>query len=270
MRPLALGIRLLAIVSLMTVAAAYGGELPPRTLLAVFAHPDDETVVMPLLSRYARQGVRVYLAFATDGSKGTASHAAVPAGSQLARVRAEESRCAAAQLGIEPPIFIGLEDGGLTRTAAASALHAAIERLLDELHPNAVVTWGPGGGSGHTDHRMVSNVVTEVIQNAAPQQTDALFFVGFPRDAVESLPQFSSETARWQRRNLHAAQRRHLPVRISYDPVDRQATQNALNCYRSQFSPRVAEELLEMMEWIWRGTVHLRSWNGCARTDELL
>jgi LmbE family N-acetylglucosaminyl deacetylase len=40
-------------------------------ILAVFAHPDDETFVGPVLARYAREGVKVYLAIATKGEKGT-------------------------------------------------------------------------------------------------------------------------------------------------------------------------------------------------------
>jgi LmbE family N-acetylglucosaminyl deacetylase len=53
-------------------------------MLAVFAHPDDETFVGPLLAHYARQGVRVHLAIVTDGEKGASPHAGIRAGPDLA------------------------------------------------------------------------------------------------------------------------------------------------------------------------------------------
>src|SRR5262245_15910184 len=71
-----------------------------RTLVAIFAHPDDETIVSPVLSRYAREGARVYVIIATDGRKGVSAHAGIPAGDSLAKVRAGEARCSARELGI--------------------------------------------------------------------------------------------------------------------------------------------------------------------------
>jgi LmbE family N-acetylglucosaminyl deacetylase len=85
-------------------------ESGPRTLLAIFAHPDDEATVSHVLARYAAEGVTVYLAIATDGRYGVTEHAKIPAGDSLAAVRAEEAKCAAEKLGIEPPILFGLHD----------------------------------------------------------------------------------------------------------------------------------------------------------------
>ena len=85
----------------------------PRTLVAVLAHPDDETLVGPALARYAREGIRVFLVIATDGRRGANAHARIPAGGSLARVRAAEARCSARALGLEPPILLGFPDAGL-------------------------------------------------------------------------------------------------------------------------------------------------------------
>jgi GlcNAc-PI de-N-acetylase len=48
-----------------------------RTLVILLAHADDETAAAPVLARYAREGVQVYMLIATDGSGGT-RHAGVP------------------------------------------------------------------------------------------------------------------------------------------------------------------------------------------------
>src|SRR5687767_287399 len=73
------------------------GQSAP-TVLAVFAHPDDERVVGPLLARLARQGTTVHLAIATDGSKGVREHAGIAAGPPLAAARKSEAECAANRL----------------------------------------------------------------------------------------------------------------------------------------------------------------------------
>src|SRR5512142_795919 len=91
------------LISVMFAEAAAAQRQQPRTLLAIFAHPDDETWVGPVLSRYARSGVKVYLAIATKGEKGVSAHAGIPAGEPLAAARHDEAVCACRQLGIEPP-----------------------------------------------------------------------------------------------------------------------------------------------------------------------
>ena len=69
--------RILIIMGTLTTAVPSQGE--PRTLLAIFAHADDETIIAPLLSRYAREGVRVHLAIATNGDKGVREGKTLPA-----------------------------------------------------------------------------------------------------------------------------------------------------------------------------------------------
>jgi hypothetical protein len=66
--------------------AAHGAA---KTLVAVIAHSDDETVAAPILARYAREGTQVYLIVATDGAEG-GTHTSITVGPELARARAEE------------------------------------------------------------------------------------------------------------------------------------------------------------------------------------
>ena len=57
-------------IVLLLVSASVTVSQQQRVLLAVFAHPDDETFAGPVLARHAREGVKVYLAIATKGEKG--------------------------------------------------------------------------------------------------------------------------------------------------------------------------------------------------------
>jgi hypothetical protein len=80
----------LAIVVLAPIVSA---QAPARrVLVAVFAHPDDEIVVGPMLSRSAREDVDVRLVLATNGDRGRRI-TKIPAGEALGRARAAEATC---------------------------------------------------------------------------------------------------------------------------------------------------------------------------------
>jgi LmbE family N-acetylglucosaminyl deacetylase len=116
-------------------------------LLAVFAHPDDESTVGAVLAKYAAAGVRVYLATATDGRLGVAPHAGTTAGDSLAALRTEEQKCTNDKLGIQPPILFGLHDqlkmgeGLRPHMEQLAELRARVTKLFEELQPDAVITW---------------------------------------------------------------------------------------------------------------------------------
>src|SRR5262249_54065128 len=86
-----LAMKIVALSASLSLAAALLAEPPPpplpRVLLAVTAHPDDEAFMGPILARYARQGVKVYLTIATKGEKGANDFAKIPAGEPLAIAR---------------------------------------------------------------------------------------------------------------------------------------------------------------------------------------
>src|SRR5437762_12507663 len=81
-------------------------------VLAAFAHPDDERVIGPLLSKLAREGRETHLVIATDGSKGVRDFAHIPAGPQLAAARRKQAQRAANRLGVRQLHDLGLAEGG--------------------------------------------------------------------------------------------------------------------------------------------------------------
>lgn len=88
------------------------------SVLAVFAHPDDEVWwgTGTLLAKYAQEGHEVYLVTVTSGQLGVTTHANIPAGPELGAAREEELRCSAQTLGIQPPFAFGFHDQGLATT----------------------------------------------------------------------------------------------------------------------------------------------------------
>jgi LmbE family N-acetylglucosaminyl deacetylase len=240
-------------------------ERQAKTLLAVFAHPDDEAFVGPLLSHYARQGVRVHLAIVTDGAKGGSPRTGIPAGPETASVRAEEARCSCRELGIEPPTLLGFEDDGLGKANDPPAGYLAevvraVRKLLAQVRPDAVVTWGPDGGYGHPDHRLVSAVVTQAVQASVQGAPSRLLYAGLPKDRVRRRP----GDPRWALTDA-----RFLTVRVPYDAADLEATRRAFACHRSQFSAEQGEVLVSWLHETLGGRVYLRPWFGAPATDDV-
>jgi LmbE family N-acetylglucosaminyl deacetylase len=258
-------LRLLALSLLMAAPSASPAE-GTRTLLAVFAHPDDETLVGPLLAAYARRGVRVQLAVVTDGEKGTQAHAGIPAGPELAKVRAEEARCSCRALGIDPPIFLGFKDGELGKQsrppwAPLAEVQGAVAKVLLEVRPDAVITFGPEGAYGHPDHRLVGTVVTQLVQAGAEGAPARLFYPGFPKDR---LPPSREGGIPWS-----PTDPRFLTVRVPYEAKDMAASRAALACHKSQFRAEEMEPLTQFMDQVLGGRQHLRPWFGSAKGDDL-
>jgi LmbE family N-acetylglucosaminyl deacetylase len=238
------------------------GQSTPRKLLAIFAHPDDETMVGPLLARYARQaGVVAYLALVTNGDKGVMPHAGIPAGEQLAAVRVKEAECACQKLGGQPPILLGLPDGGINHSRMLADLARKLEGLIHEIRPDAIVTWGPDGGYGHPDHRLVSAVITQVVQ--ADERSPLLYYAGLPRS---HMPGTMAEL-RFPAPFAYTADK-YLNVRIPYSKQDEARAREALTCHKSQFTPQAMEQISAFAEKINRGASYLRLWSGGKpRTD---
>jgi LmbE family N-acetylglucosaminyl deacetylase len=257
--------RFLAVLLILSAAPSASPAEGPRTLLAVFAHPDDETLVAPLLAAYARRGVRVQLAIVTDGEKGTQPHAAIPAGPELAKVRAEEARCSCRALGIEPPILLGFKDGELGKQSRPpwvplAEVQAELAKLLARARPDAVITFGPEGAYGHPDHRLVGAVVTQLVQAGADGAPARLFYPGLPKDR---LPKREGGIP-WS-----PTDPRFLTVRVPYEAKDLAASRAALACHKSQFRAEELEPLTQFMAQVLGGRVYLRPWFGAAQADDV-
>src|SRR5450755_2736203 len=168
------------LILLLALAATVSAQQRPK-LLAVFAHPDDESTVGPMLAHYAAK-TDVYLAIATNGDKRVQKFAGIPAGPPLAEARAKEAACACEKLGIKPPILLGFPDGELGTRSILNKLAPELEKLIRDTRPDAIVTWGPDGGYGHPDHRLVSAVVSQVVAEGGV--TPLLYYVALAKSRM--------------------------------------------------------------------------------------
>ena len=222
------------------------------TLLAILAHPDDELLMGATLAHYAAAGSKVYVAIATDGALGTTEFARIPAGEALAKVRHEEMICSARALGVEAPIFMGLPDQLNAKEGGVSdqldSLRKAVIALLTRLKPQAIVTFGAEGWTGHPDHRLVGNVVTEVF---ASRKWD-----GAPKLYYTALPGGSINDSSWAQ--YLTVDSSYLTVRITLDAEDYAKTRFAFECHQSQYRERVRKKLPVFQEEIEKHTAMFR------------
>ena len=191
----------------MSPAVPAGGRLADEHggLLAVHAHPDDETLSTgALLAAFALAGRPVTVVTATRGERGEVIGERLAHlrgdGSALAAHRERELASALAALGVVDHTFLDrlpgaqpsgtsvaerYEDSGMVWTGAAraglgadvparafvgAASDAAAERLaglLRRRRPAVVATYDPEGGYGHPDHVRVHEVTMRAVQLSA-------------------------------------------------------------------------------------------------------
>lgn len=148
-----------------------------RVLLAVLAHPDDESFGPGgTLARYAGEGVDVHIAIATDGAAGSVVAAFEEERERLAQVRQQELEAAVDVLG-GTLHTLGYRDSGYIGDPANEHPEALINvdpaeitgrivALIRQLQPQVVLTHDETGGYYHPDHIRVSEVTTAAFYAA--------------------------------------------------------------------------------------------------------
>ena len=159
--------------------------MPTLKLLAVLAHPDDESLGFGgTLAKYASEGVDVFLLTATrgDGGRyrglrpGDRDH---PGPTALATIRETELRAAAAVLGVREVSLLDYRDQQLDSADPREAI-ANIAGHLNRIHPDVVVTFGPDGAYGHPDHIAISQLTTAAIVAADHPAVSKLYYLAWP------------------------------------------------------------------------------------------
>jgi LmbE family N-acetylglucosaminyl deacetylase len=195
-----------------------------KVLLAVLAHPDDETFGMGgTLAYYARQGDAVHLICATRGEVGEVDEKFMQGFQSIAERRESELRCAAGILGLAGVHFLGYRDSGMPgspdnshpNALAAAPLEEVASRvahLIRQLQPQVVLTFDPIGGYKHPDHIAIQRATLRAFMLAGaadckdelpPYQPQKLYYHVFPKGflrwAVRIMPLFGADARHFGR-----------------------------------------------------------------------
>jgi LmbE family N-acetylglucosaminyl deacetylase len=150
---------------------------PFGTTLAIGAHPDDIFFnAAGLLARNQRLGHPVISVNATTGQAASGSFD-----------RCQEETDAFALLGIADVRFLGFEDGQLHNVPFQDGVDA-VRELLYLTQPDTVVTFGPDGLTGHSDHIEISHWVTEAFNREAPASSQLLYIAATSGWAEQVIP----------------------------------------------------------------------------------
>ena len=185
-----------------------------KTVLAVLAHPDDESFGMGgTLALYAQMGYDTYYVCATRGEAGSADEEHLKGFKDTAEMRTDELMRAAKVLGLKDVFFLGYRDSGMPGMEANQHPDAQINHPIEEvagrvvkyireLKPEVVVTFDPIGGYKHPDHIHIQRATTLAYEKAddasfhpeagSPFKPQALYYHIFPKGflkwAVRLMP----------------------------------------------------------------------------------
>lgn len=168
-----------------------------QVILAVLAHPDDETFGMGgTLALYASRGAQVFLICATRGEVGDVPEGMLEGFESVGELRELELRRAAAKLGLARIFFLNYRDSGMPgspdnrhpQALAAQPLEqvaAEVAHFIRKLRPQVVLTFDPIGGYRHPDHIAIQRATVRAFTMAG----DAAFSdpEGLPRFAAQRL-----------------------------------------------------------------------------------
>lgn len=161
-------------------------------LLAVLAHPDDESMgIGGTLAKYAAEGVSTSVVTATRGQRGRYGDGHEhPGPEKLGQIREAELRAAAKILGVQELVLLDYVDGSLD-SADPRLVTNQIADQVRRIRPQVVITFGPEGAYGHPDHIAICQFTTAALVAAAqspssggdaPHQVPKLYYMAWTEE----------------------------------------------------------------------------------------
>jgi LmbE family N-acetylglucosaminyl deacetylase len=131
-------------------------------------------------------------------------------------------------------------------------IFSGLVEIIKKVEPDVVVTWGPDGVTGHSDHRITGLLTTELLQHVAPSSKTPrkLYYVTFPASKFEKpVPPFGKDL-------LTTADAWITTVVDCRDGLP-EARKAAL-CYKSQHTPDISGQISDLLEKVLEGRMYLR------------
>ena len=180
-----------------------------QTLLVGLAHPDDEVGAAGTICAQVARGDRVVVVWLTRGEM-TEAFGPVSM-EEVSRIREEHGRAAGELLGCETR-FLDFRDTELEANVESAR---RVARLITEVKPDGVLTWGDAWGRGmrHPDHQAAGKIfrdaitlarLAKVVAPEPPHRAPAPVFT--IRGAYSQMPNVVVDVEPWLDR-IHALAR---------------------------------------------------------------
>lgn len=217
-------------------------------MLGVWAHPDDEAFLSGgLMAAASDAGRRVAVATATLGEAGTSDPDTWPP-ERLRSVRSWELNASLAVFGVSDHHVWGYGDGTLAGVDIAEG-SARVTELIEEVSPDTILTFGPDGMTGHTDHKAVSAWATRAWEETGRRAR--LLYATQPVGYAKQMEELDRRFSIFFAGRPPETPDDQIAVRFELDPVLRDRKVVALRSQASQTAPLIQEIGVEAFgEWM--------------------
>lgn len=165
-----------------------------KSILACFAHPDDEAGLGPLIALSIAQGAQATLICATNGDVGTVDEKHLQSYSPIAQLRLAELYCATKAIGFTEVITFGYRDSGMMGSrdnqhkesmwqAPLEEVTQKVVEVMRRVRPQVVITFNTYGAYGHPDHIKINQATLEAFKllQSEPEHPQKLYYTSFPK-----------------------------------------------------------------------------------------
>ncbi|GAC1367466.1 MAG: PIG-L family deacetylase [Ktedonobacteraceae bacterium] len=169
-----------------------------KSILASFAHPDDELGCAALVARYRAEGGQATLICATNGDVGTVAEKYLEGYASIPELRQAELACASKAIGFSEVVTFGYRDSGMMGTAdnenPSSLWQAPLEEVtrrvievMRRARPQIVITFNTFGAYGHPDHIKINQATVAAFQQlqSEPEHPQKLYYVTLPKNLIQ-------------------------------------------------------------------------------------
>ena len=273
----------------------YDGKNDKPTLLAVHAHPDDESISTGgILAKYSAKGFRTVLAYGTRGEAGdilNPEFVAPKPGLNIKEIRAIELATAVKVLAVGSVYFLGYRDSGMAgspenhhpQAFARADIGEATTRLVEiirRVRPQVIVTYNEKGTYLHPDHIMANRVTLRAFQASAdpqfeigearePWQPSKLYYTAIPLERIRRMYRIVKERGEEPGFDPDVIGTPEDKISTVVDVREYLSQKlEALNCHQSQMNPnsifrRIPEDLREQAF----GYEHFECVRGCTSSN---
>lgn len=238
-------------------------DLEDTSIVAVHAHPDDESIWTGLLLAHAvRRGAAAHVITCTLGEEGEViggKYASLQMGGNgmLGGYRIAELQRALTALGLDHgPDLLGeagmWRDSGMAGTPSIQRAEAfanesseenfsqQVEQLiarLQELKPDVLVTYGPDGGYGHPDHIRAHHITHAAVESGQLPSVNQILWAVTEKQQVEAGLACAEVPEGWTYPNdgdIACVDAEAVDLRVHGSPADLEAKKQAMVAHATQ------------------------------------